>query len=86
MPLGYLLALALSRQAGRLLPALLGALIAAGISFSVEAVQTWLPTRVASNLDLACNIAAPARRALPPGAAGRARSSGWPVPSAAWSP
>jgi len=55
VPLGYLLALALSRHAGRLLPALLGALIAAGISFSVEAVQTWLPTRVASNLDLACN-------------------------------
>jgi VanZ family protein len=55
IPLGYLLALTLSRYAGRLLPALLGALLACLISFSVEAVQTWLPTRVASNLDLACN-------------------------------
>lgn len=55
VPLGYLLALALSRHAGRPLPALLGALVAILISFSVEAVQTWLPTRVASNLDFACN-------------------------------
>lgn len=55
VPLGYLMALALSRQAGRPLPALLGALAAIGVSFAVEAVQTWLPTRVASNLDLACN-------------------------------
>lgn len=55
IPLGYLLALALSRHTGRLLPALLGAVLAAGISFAVEALQTWLPTRVASNLDLACN-------------------------------
>jgi len=55
VPLGYLLTLALSRYAGRLLPALLGTLLAAAISFAVEALQTWLPTRVASNLDLACN-------------------------------
>lgn len=57
VPLGYLLALTFSRVTGRLLPAILGALLASGISFAVEAAQTWLPSRVASNLDLACNIA-----------------------------
>lgn len=55
VPLGYLLTLALGRQTGRLLPALAGALLALLISFCLEAVQTWLPTRVASNLDLSCN-------------------------------
>lgn len=55
LPLGYLLTLALSRKSGRWLPALVGALLAALISFSMEALQTWLPTRVPSNLDLACN-------------------------------
>ncbi|MFC5302169.1 VanZ family protein [Azospira restricta] len=55
VPLGYLLTLALGRQTGRLLPALAGALLAALISFCLEAVQTWLPTRVPSNLDFSCN-------------------------------
>jgi len=55
VPLGYLLTLALGRQAGKLLPALAGALLAALISFCLEAIQTWLPTRVPSNLDLSCN-------------------------------
>lgn len=57
VPLGYLLTLALSRRTGRWLPALLGALLAATLSFCMETAQTWLPTRVASNLDLACNAA-----------------------------
>lgn len=55
LPLGYLLTLALSRHSGRWLPAVLGACLAALISFSMESLQTWLPTRVSSNLDLACN-------------------------------
>lgn len=55
IPLGYLLTLALSRHSGRWLPAVLGACLAALISFSMESLQTWLPTRVSSNLDLACN-------------------------------
>lgn len=54
VPLGYLLTLALG-QTGKLLPALAGALLAALISFCLEAAQTWLPTRVPSNLDLSCN-------------------------------
>lgn len=55
VPLGYLLTLAFSRQTGRWLPALLGTVLAALISLCMEATQTWLPTRVPSSLDLACN-------------------------------
>lgn len=56
VPLGFLLALALPTPfLPRFLPAFLAALLAAGLSFSMEAIQTWLPTRVPSNLDLACN-------------------------------
>ena len=57
VPLGYLLALTLSRRTGKILPSLLGACLAGLISFGMEAVQTWLPSRVPSNLDLACNAA-----------------------------
>ena len=57
VPLGYLLALALSRRTGKLLPSLLGACLAALISFCMETAQTWLPSRVSSNLDLVCNSA-----------------------------
>jgi VanZ family protein len=55
IPLGYLATLALGRPPGRLLAALAGALLAAAISLGVESAQAWLPTRVASNLDLACH-------------------------------
>ena len=55
VPLGYLLALSLSRRPGRWLPALLGALLTATISLCLEATQSWLPSRVPSNLDLGCN-------------------------------
>jgi VanZ family protein len=57
VPLGYLLALTVSRRTGKILPSLLGACLAGLISFSMEAVQTWLPSRVPSNLDLVCNTA-----------------------------
>ena len=59
LPLGFLLALALgvaSQQLWlRLLATLSAVLLAALLSFSLEAVQTWLPSRVSSNLDFACN-------------------------------
>lgn len=55
VPLGYLLALALRRLAGRLPAALAAVLLAALLSFCMEMAQVWLPTRVPSNLDLSCN-------------------------------
>lgn len=64
LPLGYLLTLTLSRRPGRWLPALAGALIAALVSFCLESLQSWLPARVPSNLDLASNAAGGAIGAL----------------------
>jgi len=64
VPLGYLLTLALARQPGRWLPAVTGALLAALLSFTVEALQSWLPARVPSNLDLASNACGGAIGAL----------------------
>lgn len=55
IPLGFLLTLALDRIPGRYSAPVLAALLAAGVSFSLESLQTWLPSRVPSNLDLACN-------------------------------
>lgn len=57
VPYGYLCVAALfPRVAGA--PALLAALIsAAGLSAFLEAAQSFLPARVATNLDLLCNIA-----------------------------
>ena len=55
VPLGCLLALALHGLPGRLTAPLLATLLAAGVSFGMETLQTWLPSRVPSNVDLACN-------------------------------
>lgn len=55
IPLGFLLTLALDRIPGRYSAPVLAVLLAAGVSFSLESLQTWLPSRVPSNLDLACN-------------------------------
>ncbi|MFZ4536047.1 VanZ family protein [Propionivibrio sp.] len=55
LPLGFLLALTLRRLPGRWTPAFTALLLGALISFCLESVQTWLPSRVPSNLDLACN-------------------------------
>lgn len=55
LPLGLFLALALRRLPGRWSPVVASLLIGGLISFSVECLQTWLPSRVPSNLDLACN-------------------------------
>ena len=55
LPLGFLLALTLRRLPGRWLPALAALLLGAAISFALECLQTWLPSRVPSNVDLASN-------------------------------
>ncbi len=57
VPLGFLVVLALQplqRNAHALVAATLGS---AGLSMAMEALQTYLPSRIASNLDLAANIA-----------------------------
>lgn len=55
LPLGFLLALALHHLPRRWLVALTTLLLGSGISLSLEALQSWLPSRVPSHLDLACN-------------------------------
>ncbi|MBK7355413.1 VanZ family protein [Propionivibrio sp.] len=55
LPLGFLLALTLHRLPGRWTPAFSALLLGGLLSFCLESLQTWLPSRVASNLDLACN-------------------------------
>lgn len=55
LPLGFLLTLALSRLPGRVTAALLAICIATALSFAMETVQNWIPTRVPSNVDWACN-------------------------------
>ncbi|MEI7612498.1 MAG: VanZ family protein [Betaproteobacteria bacterium] len=55
LPLGFLLTLTLRRLPGWCTGALTALLLGAGISFCLESLQTWLPSRVPSNLDLASN-------------------------------
>lgn len=59
VPLGFLLTLVLAAARGPARPPLAAALLAAGLaallSLGLETVQNWLPARVPSNLDLACN-------------------------------
>lgn len=55
LPLGFLLALSLRRLPGRWTPAFSALLLGALISFGLESLQAWLPSRVPSNLDLATN-------------------------------
>lgn len=55
LPLGFFLTLALYGLPGRLTALVLAVLLAGGVSFGMEAIQSWLPSRVPSNLDLACN-------------------------------
>ncbi|MBS1191959.1 MAG: VanZ like protein [Rhodocyclaceae bacterium] len=56
LPLGFLLTLALTGLPWRFTAAVLAVLLAGGVSFCLESLQTWLPSRVPSNLDLASNI------------------------------
>jgi VanZ family protein len=55
LPQGFFVTLALHRLPGRWTPAFTALLLGALISFCLESLQTWLPSRVASNLDLSCN-------------------------------
>lgn len=57
LPLGFFLALTLRRLPGRLTPVVAALLLGGLSSLGLESAQTWLPARVASNLDLACNTA-----------------------------
>ncbi len=55
LPFGFLLTLALARVPGRFSAMVLATLAAAAISFGLECLQVFLPSRVPSNVDLACN-------------------------------
>jgi VanZ family protein len=57
MPLGFFLALSLRRLPGRASGVLCAVLLASALSLCMESLQTWLPSRIASNLDFACNTA-----------------------------
>jgi hypothetical protein len=55
LPLGFFLTLALRGLPGRFTALVIAVLLAGGVSFGLETLQTWLPSRVPSNLDLVCN-------------------------------
>ena len=55
LPLGFCATLALFRLPWRYTAPILGTLLGTALSLGLETVQTWLPSRVPSNLDLACN-------------------------------
>ena len=55
LPLGFFFTLALSALPGRLVGLIVAVILAGATSLSLEMVQNWLPSRVPSNLDLACN-------------------------------
>ncbi|MDP3538252.1 MAG: VanZ family protein [Azonexus sp.] len=57
LPLGFFLTLALRALPWRFTALIFATIIAGAVSFGLETVQTWLPSRVPSNLDLACNTA-----------------------------
>ena len=64
VPLGFLLSLSLRRLPWRWLQPAIALLLGAGLSLGLECLQTWLPSRVASNLDLGCNALGTALGAL----------------------
>ncbi|WP_084652112.1 VanZ family protein [Ottowia thiooxydans] len=55
VPMGFLLTLALLRAQWRWPAVVLGALVTALLSFTMESLQSYLPIRVASNLDFGLN-------------------------------
>lgn len=58
VPLGFLVALALRRlPGGRWTATIVALLLGSLLSLAMEFLQNWLPARVSSNLDLACNTA-----------------------------
>ncbi len=56
VPLGFVLAAALARRLAPAACILATTLLAGLLSFGLETVQNFLPTRVSSNLDLGCNL------------------------------
>lgn len=56
VPLGFLAVPALQARLGIAAAALLAALAGGGLSLAVEVLQNYLPSRVPSNIDLACNL------------------------------
>ncbi len=64
LPMGFLLALALLRTGPRWAAALLAGLATAALSFAMECLQSYLPLRVASNVDLGFNALGGALGAL----------------------
>ncbi|MDR0737373.1 MAG: VanZ family protein [Zoogloeaceae bacterium] len=56
MPLGFFLTLSLRRLPGRASGVLCAAGVSGALSLGMEGLQTWLPSRIASNLDFACNL------------------------------
>jgi VanZ family protein len=64
LPLGFFLTLALRRLPGRWTPALVGLLVGTMLSLILECLQTWLPSRVPSNIDWASNSLGTALGAL----------------------
>jgi VanZ family protein len=55
VPLGFLMVPALQPRLGMAAAALLAALASGGLSLMLETLQNFLPDRVPSNIDLACN-------------------------------
>ncbi|GHU14773.1 hypothetical protein FACS189441_5230 [Betaproteobacteria bacterium] len=55
LPTGFLLTIALFHLPGRWSGVILAVLLAACVSLGMESLQTWLPSRVSSNLDLGSN-------------------------------
>jgi VanZ family protein len=55
VPLGFLLTLGLMRRFGAAPAALLSAMVCAAFSLSMETVQMFMPTRIASNVDVLTN-------------------------------
>jgi len=57
LPFGFFCTTALRRRLTPLMAWLAAVLLGAGLSFTMELLQNYLPSRVPSNLDLACNTA-----------------------------
>ena len=57
LPFGFFCAASLRRRLTPLSAWLAAVLLGAGLSFSMELVQNYLPSRVSSNLDMGCNAA-----------------------------
>jgi VanZ family protein len=55
VPLGFLLVPALQGRLGIAAAAIVAVLAGGGLSFTMETLQNFLPSRVPSNIDLACN-------------------------------